>query len=1196
MARFTRTKCDCKNCPLQDRKRVRGISGADSFKVAIIGEAPGEEEDQKGEPFVGSAGHKLKEAVASAGLIWHLVYKTNVLMCRPPDNEIESIEGQLAIKCCMPGFKEEVAWMEKNGTKVLVPTGNTSMNALGIEGKIGKYRGSVFEVGKMIAVPTYHPSFILRGMWKEEPTWINDLAKARDLSLKKWSKPKENFNLFPTEKDVKDFVERAIDEDLLVASDLETTSLNEYYAKILMNGLAVNGEDAIVVPFTKKGGTDYWTMPGYSRVWKLVDKLYLNCRTMFQNASYDALILAHQGHAIKKLEHDTLLLHHCISPELPHNLGYIVSVYGKTPYWKEVVLGSEDKMIGMDDAEVRTYNARDTVVLHQVLPDMLQHLKEVGTENIYREVSMNLVFPLMRMHRNGMALDKGRLKKKATQFKKEATRTENELRKLCGLPEAFNFDSGDHMRLLVHGEKPKSWNATKTALEAYDVNKKLRRDTKKYAALVSKWDVFTGITSLNAVDGEQIVAPGRDSSVDAMSMLSLERKAILAIQSLDKLKNQTERVQKKREAYERIRKFIQLHRKYSGAHILATTFSGFPTGPDGRVHLPFKIHGTKTGRLSSGSDDEDQKINGQNIPEEVQDVFVAGPGRSIVKWDYSNIEYRVMAMMTGEKDLEARFDAGENFHDINTRLLFGIDKDHPQWDVYRRAAKTFIFGLSYGGTINGIYSKILVKVPEMNLSLTQFTKIVNDYFDALPNYKAWREMITKQAVNTRCVETAFGRKRFLLGMPQDIEREALNCVDYETQALTRTGWKRGNELVVGEEILCKNAETDELVWQPIKEVCLWPKAITKVIEFDHPTLSAASTLDHRWLVFDKYSKKNICVKTNEMSMYGDHRIHRTGVYVGVPEAKLSDDVVRFLGWVLTDGNFKKGTPGTTAVTIMQSPWANRTKVAKIDLMFDCLKVRRTRYQNPYPGYVTWTVSGEFAKFIRSLVPGRILNMDLLNMLTSEQCSLLFDTMLEGDGSSSAKDSHIRFTARDERRAEMMQILASLAGFHATYKYRDFSKYHPAIKGRMHNSPKMTGAFIVEIRRRDKTQILAKHRVAKTIKGVWCPIVPSTYFLAKRRGTVYVTGNTPIQGTAGEVLLRTLSDLDEALLKKFPDAMLVDTVHDSILADVKNEETMAVAKLGKKIMERPFKLFGREVRFPVDTEIGPSWGETKKVDL
>jgi uracil-DNA glycosylase family 4 len=867
MSRFTRTKCDCKNCPLQDRERVRGISGADSFKVAIIGEAPGEEEDQKGEPFVGSAGHKLKEAVASAGLIWHLVYKTNVLLCRPPDNDIDSIEGQLAIKCCMPGFKEEVAWMEKNGTKVLVPTGNTSMNALGIEGKIGKYRGSVFEVGKMIAVPTYHPSFILRGMWKEEPTWINDLAKARDLSLKKWSKPKENFNLFPTEKDVKDFVENAIEKDLLVACDLETTSLNEYFAKILMVGLAINGEDAIVVPFTKKGGTDYWSVTAYSRIWKLLDKLFVNCKTMFQNASYDCLILETNGHHVKRLSEDTMLLHHCISPELPHKLGYIVSVYGKTPYWKDVVLGSEDKMIAMDDAEVRTYNARDTVVLHQVLPELLQHVREVGTEHIYREVSMRLVYPLMRMHRNGMLIDQVKLKKKAKLFEKKAEKAKKALFELCNLPEGFNLDSPDHMRLLVHGTQPKSYETVKAKLDAYKTNKRLRTDTKVYQNLSTRWHVFNETEPLCFSNGERLLQLTKEPGTDALTMLMVQRKALLGLNALSKLKNRTERVVEKIEAYTKIKKFIEIHREFAEAHILATTFSGFPLGPDKRVHIPFKIHGTVTGRLSSGADEEeedDQKVNGQNIPEEVQDIFIASPGRKIVKWDYSNIEYRVIAMFTKETDLEERFNKGENFHDLNTTLLFGITKDDPNWDVCRRAAKTFIFGLSYGGTTNGIYNKILVKVPDMDLTLSQFSKIVENYFLSRPLYKSWREEIIKQATTTRCIETAFGRKRFLLGMPQDIERQALN--------------------------------------------------------------------------------------------------------------------------------------------------------------------------------------------------------------------------------------------------------------------------------------------------------------------------------------------TPSQGTAGEVTLRSLIDFDEILLKKFPDTMLIDTVHDSIIGDVPEKDALAVAKLGKKIMERPFKLFGREVRFPVDTEIGPSWGETKKVDL
>ncbi|NJL70579.1 MAG: hypothetical protein HC888_02645 [Candidatus Competibacteraceae bacterium] len=119
MTRFKRTKCNCEECPLRDRKRVYGLAEAEKFSVAIIGEAPGAEEDARGEPFVGASGAKLKEAVALSGMLWHLVYRTNVLLCRPTDNDIDGAEGQEALECCKPGFEEEIEWLERIKLRLL---------------------------------------------------------------------------------------------------------------------------------------------------------------------------------------------------------------------------------------------------------------------------------------------------------------------------------------------------------------------------------------------------------------------------------------------------------------------------------------------------------------------------------------------------------------------------------------------------------------------------------------------------------------------------------------------------------------------------------------------------------------------------------------------------------------------------------------------------------------------------------------------------------------------------------------------------------------------------------------------------------------------------------------------------------------------------------------------------------------------
>ncbi|NJL70581.1 MAG: hypothetical protein HC888_02655 [Candidatus Competibacteraceae bacterium] len=247
----------------------------------------------------------------------------------------------------------------------------------------------------------------------------------------------------------------------------------------------------------------------------------------------------------------------------------------------------------------------------------------------------------------------------------------------------------------------------------------------------------------------------------------IQRAATRRLIALEDMRK-TEKTEKEDAEIRKLLKFIESYKKYSEVSKLNSTFTGFPTGPDGRVHPKYKIHGTVTGRLSS------VEPNIQNPPEEVLEIFKPVAGRVIVKADYSNIEYRVMAIITGETELEKKFNAGQNFHDINTRLLFGIEKEDAKWDVCRRAAKTFIFGLSYGGTVNGIYNKLLVAVPEMPMTLAQFTRLVDKYFQQLPKYKRWREETVKAALRTRCVETPTGRKRFLLGMPGDIEREALN--------------------------------------------------------------------------------------------------------------------------------------------------------------------------------------------------------------------------------------------------------------------------------------------------------------------------------------------------------------------------------------------------------------------------------------
>lgn len=764
--KFKRTASLCGECPLKGRTKVLGQSGVEDAKVVIIGDTPKEMDEKEGMPFAGMLGAKLKEAIAQSGLIYHMVHKTNLVSCRCT---ITSAEYAEAARCCRPGFLQEMEALKVAGAKVIVPVEKVVMTELGIEGAIGKMRGSVFPVGKgQFAVPTYSPSWILGGMWKEEPTWIADFLKAREISLASWKPPKEKFNLFPTESDVEKFMDNAIKKKLLVGVDIETTSLSPYHSKIIMIGFSISGEEVLVVPFTKKGGSAYWSMSEEIRVRKYIQGMFDVCPTMYQNGAFDVRHLEEKGYRVKDIAHDTMLLHHCINAELPHNLGYIVSVYGKTPAWKEVVKGQADRMVNMEDDVVRTYNARDAAVLHQVLPELLKDAKELNVEGVYRRFSMRLLRPLIEMSKEGMYIDPKRLAKLKVKFKKEEERLYKEMITLCKLPEDFNFDSPYQLQYLMFGTKPKAYEEWSKELAEYDVaGCKKKKSTKKYIELKEKVEIYKKITPL-VLPKLRIRATAQGSATDDAAFLTLQRGIINRLEALKDRVRRTDELIEEVRGLEVSLKFVGLSREYSEAHKLATTYSGYPVGPDGRAHPDYRISGTATGRLSC------QNPNLQTQGEAVQEIFTAGEGRSIIKADYSNIEYRVMARMTGEKWLEEEFDKGTNFHDINTKLLFSITKDNPQWDKYRRAAKTFIFGLSYGGTPDGIYEKILMAIPDFEMTLGQFRNLVREYFEKMPNYKAWTEKMRKQARETRCVETAFGFKRFLNGMPNEIERQALN--------------------------------------------------------------------------------------------------------------------------------------------------------------------------------------------------------------------------------------------------------------------------------------------------------------------------------------------------------------------------------------------------------------------------------------
>jgi DNA polymerase len=165
----------CVACGLA-RTRKRSVPGVGDIRAEwlFVGEAPGAEEDAKGEPFVGQAGKLLDNMLAALGMKrGENVYIANTLKCRPPGNRTPE-PGE--IDACRPYLDRQVALIQP---KLIVALGKSAATTLlGVDATIASLRGRVHRYGGLPLVVTYHPAYLLRNLPDKAKAW-EDLLFAR---------------------------------------------------------------------------------------------------------------------------------------------------------------------------------------------------------------------------------------------------------------------------------------------------------------------------------------------------------------------------------------------------------------------------------------------------------------------------------------------------------------------------------------------------------------------------------------------------------------------------------------------------------------------------------------------------------------------------------------------------------------------------------------------------------------------------------------------------------------------------------------------------------------------------------------------------------------------------------------------------------------------------------------------------------
>ena len=150
---------NCEQCKLY-KARNKAVPGSGNPEAVwmVVGIAPGAHEDEQGLPFVGRSGALLDKLIDESGWSRGSVYVTNIIKCRPPGNRDPSIDE---IEACKPFLLRQIQLIQP---LVITTLGKPAANMLlGNKTAIGRLRGQRFGVEGTTVVPTYHPSYILRG-------------------------------------------------------------------------------------------------------------------------------------------------------------------------------------------------------------------------------------------------------------------------------------------------------------------------------------------------------------------------------------------------------------------------------------------------------------------------------------------------------------------------------------------------------------------------------------------------------------------------------------------------------------------------------------------------------------------------------------------------------------------------------------------------------------------------------------------------------------------------------------------------------------------------------------------------------------------------------------------------------------------------------------------------------------------------
>jgi uracil-DNA glycosylase family 4 len=430
---------------------------SNSHRLAIIGEAPGQDEETIGKPFVGSSGKLLRAVLGSNNISPDQCFIGNVCQIRPPDNDISEFDFEgTEIQSGLARLLSDLDTYKPNSLLLLGKTAFrafrpdlcyevrvTKANPDGYYIPLGNWRGSVAKttVGSCWkAVATFHPAYILRA-YGDIPYFKWDVNRAVKHSRSPELRYLErSINIRPSIDDVLRYLTDIEVNERAFSTDIEGYADN---VGVTMLSLAPTPTDCIVIPFWINGD-HYWNEEEEIMVWSALHRIYLNprIRKKTHNGFYELFVLGWRHRmVIRNIDEDTMLKEFELFPELEKSLAVSTSFHTEEPYYK-------DDRESTDVTKRLIYNGKDSCCTEEVERVQEPMLRKQPRGYEHYRFNIRLMPAFHYMHLRGCRFDMGRAQQHRQKAEAELKPLLAELESAAGRP--INPKSTDDKKWLLY--------------------------------------------------------------------------------------------------------------------------------------------------------------------------------------------------------------------------------------------------------------------------------------------------------------------------------------------------------------------------------------------------------------------------------------------------------------------------------------------------------------------------------------------------------------------------------------------------------------------------------------------------------------------------------------------------------------------------------------------------------------------------